>query len=417
MATRDHRRLMDGEIQLFRYEEKPTWYVRFYQAGKRKYVVRSLRTTLETEAVDRGIQLWKELVPLIKAGAPTDLLTLPTAVHQYLEAEQARVDAGLIKPGALRDKVTQLKTFLIFCKIEQLSRLSDVQSHSLDGYVEWRRDKSMKVTTGADGQLQRTSLNKSIREVRAFWKYLRKKRLVSVDIDLLEQTTRHEEQRSKNVAYTPADWVLIETELVRMTKDLQGERREHTPGQQYFRQLMKTLLQTLCDSGMRPQEAVFLLEWRDITLRETGKSPAERALSGGCSLNIRNPKGKGSRICVCEAGIYLKLWRSYVDRWRKEQGHRAVKETDLVFGNPMSDGPFAYSYLGNYFRPLLKRLGLDDKGYTIRSSRGFCVTRLLALGHPPYLISKNLGHSVDVMSKNYEQLSEDDLIAQFLGDD
>lgn len=408
---------MSGELQIFRYIERPNWYCRFWDKGKRRYVVRSLGTTDQALATDRAIQEWKTLVPLITAGVPTKALTMQAGVHQYLEHKQARVDAGEIKPGAVRDTHTQLKTFLIWCKIEGISHISDIQPHSFDSFLEWRRDKSMKVTTGKPSQLQRTSLNKSIREVRAFWKYLRKKRLVSVDIDLMEQTTRHEEERSKNVAYTPADWALIEAELVRMTQDMQGERREHTPGQQYFRQLMKTLLQTLCDSGMRPQEAVFLLEWRDITLRETGKSPAERALSDGCSLNIRNPKGKGSRICVCCAGIYLKLWRSYVDRWRKEQGHRAVKETDLVFGNPMSDGPFAYSYLGNYFRPLLKRLGLDNKGYTIRSSRGFCVTRLLALGHPPCLISKNLGHSVDVMSKNYEQLSEEDLIAQFLGDD
>ena len=86
-------------------------------------MVRSLRTAVESQGIDRAIQLGKELVPRIKAGVPTDVLTLPAAVHQYLESEQKRVDAGLIKPGAHRDKVTQLKTFLIFCKIEELSRI------------------------------------------------------------------------------------------------------------------------------------------------------------------------------------------------------------------------------------------------------------------------------------------------------
>ena len=45
MATHDHRRLMGGEIQIFRYTGKPTWYVRFYDKTKQKYLVRSLRTT------------------------------------------------------------------------------------------------------------------------------------------------------------------------------------------------------------------------------------------------------------------------------------------------------------------------------------------------------------------------------------
>ena len=413
MRTTDITRLMGGEIQIFRYDTRPGWYVRFWNKEKRRYVVRSLKTEDASLATDRAIHIWKELVPLIKAGVPTETLTMQAAVHQYLNHKEARVEAGEIKPGAHRDSVTQLKTFLIFCKLEGISRISDVQPHSFDGFVEWRRDKSLKITTGREGRLKRASLNKSIREVRAFWKYLRKKRLTDVDLDLMEVSTRHEEPRTKNVAFTPEHWALIEGELLRMSKETHGKRRALLPAQQYFRYLMKTLLEVLCDSGMRPQEAVNLLEWRDLTLHEQGKSPAERALSGACSLQIRNPTGKGSRVTVCDSGVYLKLWHRYVKQWRKDNGHRPLKQSDLIFGNPLTDQPFAYSYFGNYFRDVLEKLELKGLGYTIRSSRGFCVTRLLALGHPPYLISKNLGHSQEVMRKNYEQLSEADLIAEF----
>lgn len=413
MRTTDITKLMGGEIQIFRYDTRPGWYVRFWNKERRRYVVRSLKTEDASLATDRAIQIWKELVPLIKAGVPTEALTFQAAVHQYLNHKEARVDAGEIKAGAHRDSVTQLKTFLIYCKIEGIQRISDVQPHSLDGFMEWRRDKSLKVTTGKEGTLKRASLNKSIREVRAFWKYLRKKRLTSVDIDLMEVTTRHEEARTKNVAFTPEHWCLIEGELLRMSKETQGERRELLPGQQYFRHLMKTLLQVLCDSGMRPQEAVNLLEWRDLTLHERGKSPAELALSGACSLQIRNPTGKGSRITVCDSGVYLKLWRRYVQQWRKDTGHRVLRQSDLIFGNPLTDQPYVYSYFGNYFRDVLATLGLTGLGYTIRSSRGFCVTRLLASGHPAYLVAKNLGHSQEVMKKSYEQLAEDDLLSEF----
>ena len=72
---------MAGEIQLFRYTGKPTWYVRFYDRAKQKYLVRSLRTTDEAQATDEAIQLWKTLVPLIKAGAATSVPTLAEAVH------------------------------------------------------------------------------------------------------------------------------------------------------------------------------------------------------------------------------------------------------------------------------------------------------------------------------------------------
>ena len=413
MATHDHRRLMGGEIQIFRYTGKPTWYVRFYQQKEQKYLVRSLRTTDEARATDEAIQLWKEIVPLIKAGAATSVPSLDEAVHQYLEHKQARVNAGEIKPGAHRDSETQLKTFLIFCKLEDIRRISDVQPHSLDGFLEWRRDKSLKVTTGMEGVLKPTSLNKSIREVRAFWKYLRKKRLADVDIDLMEQSMRHEQERTRNVAFTPEHWALIELELLRLSKETQGERRELLPSQRYFRTMVKTLLQVLCDSGMRPQEATNLLVWSDITPLTEGNTRSDRAFSSACSIKIRNPTGKGSRTTVCDSANYLKLWKLYVIQWRKSVGHRPLKPNDLVFGNPLTDQPYSYSLLGNYFRSVLEKLELKGLGYTIRSSRGFCVTRLLAAGHAPYLISKNLGHSQKVMQRNYEQLSEEDLISEF----
>ena len=414
MATHDHRRLMGGEIQIFRYTGKPTWYVRFYDKTKQKYLVRSLRTTDEGEATDEAIQLWKTLVPLIKAGAATTVPSLDEAVHQYLEHKQARVDAGEIKPGAKRDAETQLKTFLIYCKLEGITRISAIQSHSLDGFLEWRRDKSMKVTTGKQSVLKRGSLNKSIREVRAFWKYLLKKKLTEVELDLMEVSMRHEEPRTRNIAFSQQHWELIEGELVRLSQETQGERRELLPSQQYLRRMMRTLLQVLADSGMRPQEATNLLQWQDVKPIEDGKTGADRAYSGACSLKIRNATGKGSRITVCDAGNYLKLWKLYVIQWRKSVGQRPLKPNDLVFGNPLTDAPYAYALIGKYFRSVLENLGLKGRGYTIRSTRGFCVTRLLAAGHTPYLISKNLGHSLKVMQRNYEQLSEEDLIAEFV---
>ena len=408
---------MGGELQIFRYVERPNYYARFWQKEKRRYVTRSLGTPDQALATDRAIQLWKELVPLIQAGAPTETLSIQQAVKQYLAHKEARVDAGEIKRGSLRDSTTQLKTFIIYCKLRDISRISDVMSHSFDDFVEWRRDMSLKITTGKDARLKRGSLNKAIREVRAFWKYLRKKKVTAVDLDLMEVSTRHEEPRTKNVAFTPADWARIESQLLADTLDIQGDRRELLPSQVYFRHMFKTLLQVLCDSGLRPTEATNLLCWSDLKLLETGKSTTERALSGACSLKIRNPKGKGSRITVCDSGVYLKLWRLYCKQWRKENGHRALLSNDLIFGNPLSSEPYVYSYFGNHFRDVLKRLGLKGLGYTIRSSRSFCVTRLLAAGHAPYLISKNLGHSQEVMRKSYEQLSAEDLIAEFLSAD
>ena len=63
---------MGGDIQIFRYLDRPSWYVRFWNKAKRSYVVRSLRTTDQGEAVDRAIAVWRDVLPKIEAGTPTE---------------------------------------------------------------------------------------------------------------------------------------------------------------------------------------------------------------------------------------------------------------------------------------------------------------------------------------------------------
>ena len=166
----------------------------------------------------------------------------------------------------------------------------------------------------------------------------------------MEVSTRHEEERTKNIAYTLEDWATIEGELLRLSKETRGERYDIRPGAQYFRHLFKTLMQVLCDSGMRPQEATNLLEWKDISPINQGKTREEQALSGACVLRIRNPRGKGSRDSVCDAGSYLKLWKIYVVDWRNRHGYRKSTVNDLVFGNPGTDKPYPYSQFYAYWR-------------------------------------------------------------------
>ena len=60
MRTTDITRLMGGEIQIFRYDTRPGWYVRFWNKEKRRYVVRSLKTEDASLVTDRAIQIWKE---------------------------------------------------------------------------------------------------------------------------------------------------------------------------------------------------------------------------------------------------------------------------------------------------------------------------------------------------------------------
>ena len=76
-----------------------------------------------------------------------------------------------------------------------------------------------------------TSLNKAIRKVRAWWKWVRKKRLSTVEIEVTELRSRQEQPRKKTVAFPDEHWELIENELHRRTKGLEGESCEFLPTQ------------------------------------------------------------------------------------------------------------------------------------------------------------------------------------------
>lgn len=405
---------MGGRLKIVIFSGRKNYYARVYNPSTRNSVTRSLRTTDLAIATDRAIEVWAELHPLIEADVPTNSGTIESVVHQYLEAEQKRVDAGLVKQGVVRDKRAQLRALLLFCQLNNLRKVTDVKPHSLNGFTDWRRDESKKLTSGKAGVMELSSLNKSIREVRAFFKWLRHQHLTEVELELKEVTTRHERSRKKNVAFTDKDWSWIEQELERWAiKEADGPSwkvKRVRPVQWFGRRAFYYLLNLLCLTGMRPTEATEIITWKDVEFRNKGKTPAAQAMDTAVTIHIRNPKGKGSRACVSNAGILLKAYKKYCQTFRKQHGYRTLKPSDSLFLYPNTEELYVYSHWGNQMRDLLRRCNLQGKGYTIRSCRGYYVTKQLAAGVPPFVVAKNCGHSVEVMRKAYEQISPEQLM-------
>lgn len=412
-------KLMGGELQIQRFDDRPSYQARLYDKSKRRYITRSLRTQDLGEATDRAIAIWRDLSPLIEADIPVNSGSIEQVIAQYLEAEEKRVEAGDILAGALRDKGAQLRPVAVFCKLQGLKKLTDLKPHSFNSFIAWRRDESLQYTSGKAGILRRTSLNKAIRELRAWWKWVRAQHLVDFDLDIREVSTRQEEVRQKNVAFTPADWKLIERELdrwaIRAEKGPVHAIKRMRPVHWYGRRNFYYLLTLLSLTGMRPEEASRIITWGDVEYTGKRRPESKIDLATSCIIRIRNAKGKGSRAVVSNAGLILRMFRKYADNWRKANGYRAITKGTLIFAYPPSEEAYAYSHYGKMFRELLESVGLMGKGYTIRSCRATYITNMLAEGKSPYIIARNTGHSLEVLRKNYEQLSEDQLAEQLLG--
>ena len=186
-------KLMGGDLLIQWFDDRPSYQARLYDRAKRRYITRSLRTTDLGEATDKAIALWRDLAPLIEADIPVNSGSIQEVINQYLESEAKRVEAGEILDGARRDKAAQLRPVALFCKLQGLKKLTEVKPHSFNTFIAWRRDESLLYTAGKAGILRRTSLNKAIRELRAWWKWVRAQHLADFDLEIREASTRQEE--------------------------------------------------------------------------------------------------------------------------------------------------------------------------------------------------------------------------------
>lgn len=409
---------MGGDLLIQRFDDRPNFQCRLYDRKNRRYITRSLRTTDQATATDRAIALWKEVMPLIQASVPLNAGTIIACIEEYYQYQQRRVDAKEIKPGALRDSKAQLSVLLVWCALEELNRLVDVQPHSFNGFLPWRRDESLAITTGTGGIMRRSSLNKAIRELRQWWKWVKAQRYSDVELEIKELSTRKEESRQRNVAFSESDWNKIESELERWAfKQAKGPDwmvSRVRPVQWYGRRNFYYLIMVLKLSGLRPQEATQIITWNDLQFRNIGEAVTAKNLDPVVVIRVRNDDGKGSRSVATNAGVLLKVFREYANDWRKENGYPQIKGPDLVFCYPPTGKEYSYSHYGRLFRDILQHIGLSGKGYTIRSCRATYITDRLAEGKPPYLVARNCGHDLKVMMRDYEQLNEDQLVGELL---
>ena len=73
--------------------------------------------------------MWRDIQPRIEQGHSTNSQTIAAAIEEYLKEEQARVDAGVILQGSVRDKRAQLKVLLVFCGLNGLTTVTQVTEH------------------------------------------------------------------------------------------------------------------------------------------------------------------------------------------------------------------------------------------------------------------------------------------------
>ena len=128
---------------------------------------------------------------------------IQTAVNRWLEKEQEKVDAGLLKFQTWKKKESLFRIYIVpFLTARDITLTSDITITTFDDYPAYRNET--------------TSLNsKQVITIIKEWcrKCLVKSKLIDSDVamdrDFLPKTTIKQTDLMKNPAITPEDWKII----------------------------------------------------------------------------------------------------------------------------------------------------------------------------------------------------------------
>jgi integrase len=146
-------------------------------------------------------------------------------------------------------------------------------------------------------------------------------------------------------------------------------------------------------TGLRQGELLGL-KWSDVDL-DAGKLSVRRALKvTDHGLDFGSPKNKASRRSVRLNKTATAALQAHRARQNEERiAAHTWRDARLVFANCVG-GPMDHNNL--YYReykPLLKRAGLAEHGFTFHALRHTFATALFARGEHPKVVQSLLGHS------------------------
>jgi site-specific recombinase XerD len=253
--------------------------------------------------------------------------------------------------STLKGSVCAIRTFLVFYASRGKSRLQDIVSEDLEGFVEHEQDRGLKIS----------SVRTRLRHLWAFLQYLIQQDIV--DAAILKRKIRLKVPEVLPRAIAPGD-VRKLLSVLETTRD---------------RALILILLRT----GMRIGE-VLALRVRDLDVRE-------RKI-----LIYQGEKNCLGRVVYLseDALMAVKLWL------RKRNPHNEY----LFYGTRKRH--LGYTQARTIFTKCIEQAGLQHKGHTIHSLRHTFASELLNAGMRLECLQLLLGHHDIEMTRRYARLTD-----------
>ncbi|AII46178.1 hypothetical protein KR49_06905 [Synechococcus sp. KORDI-49] len=330
------------------------------------------------------------------------------AVNRWLEAEQEKVDAGLMKQASKDRKESIFRLHIIpFLLGKGITLTSDINITTFDDYPIYRSETTTICRKQEIGKFREWCRN-----------YLVKNRLMDselvMDKSFLPKTIVKQTDLLRNPAITPEDWKII----IDFVRDEWRHRPLYQENQSgwYFRNLFWHYLLFSKNTGMSPEE-IHKLRWRQIEIIDEGRinSEGKRVSWEVAYINTIRAKTQQAREVPANQARELRRWKEWLEEYIESNNMKNVEinKNTLVYGDVRRNWTgFSHKHYGEVWRDIREELKDKLTGhrfsphpYTLYSLRSTFIEDQLMKGTPVMEVAEMAGHDIRETQRTYARLN------------
>jgi integrase len=381
------------------YKRGDYWQFRLWLRKESKYVRRSLGTRNRSTAIDKGKELYLELLANLKQGKTYFSIDAKKAVELYIAHRQKDVDVGLIVPGRLGTIRAHLKNWLDF--IGRDTKLKEMERTDCESYFHFRvkgadRTAARQVTV----QNEQSTINAMMDwlfkqgEARIDGFDFRKLRRIDTRDDAIRRATFYDE----------------DVAAIHQAIDIYCDRKRHGLDEEEWltRRATGQFFRMAAMSGLRPGE-LKQLTWADVWWRGHWSKKKEKIINlVHVRVRAETSKTRKSRELYFQDDGYLLSWRRLIVATTGDHSEK---------GRPVfaSDGktPLTKRALYYHFDKVLELAGIhrEDRELVPYSFRHYFITERITAGLSYQQVAEMSGTSVAQIERTYFHLNDDARVA------
>jgi integrase len=384
----DKHPIYGGQAEVVRTQQSGGyWHFRMWISDEQKYVRKTLKTRHLDTAIQRAESEFFAIKASLNAGKRIFSPTVQEAVEGYLKHRwDVDVLRGSITEGRWGTIKSQLQHFVAYCGIvgrndkSSVTRLSDLESKSLQGYQQYRQQKRAKDVTIKNEQST----------INALCKWAFQEGLHSIPEYIFPPITRRgvDADSLRRSTYTDDEYRRVTRALIAYTSAKTAEREHLSEEELFVRQLARHFFLIGANTMMRFGE-LYQLKWGNV---ETYTAERQRLVT--INVLAETSKVRQSRVIKVRGGKHF-------DRLRKLSKHK--HKSDYVFtahnGELVTRDALYYHYA--QFMALAGITDWKQRNLTYYSTRHYGITKRLQSNANPLTLSKVCGTSLKHLTETY----------------